>query len=79
MVFKKLENNKNEEDRVKGLYAIINESSILKKVMQLLLSLILVHYMNKYISSKDKIIDIGAGAEIYSLYFDQLGHEVEAL
>lgn len=31
MVFKKLENNKNEEDRVIGLYAIINESSILKK------------------------------------------------
>ena len=80
MVFKKLKNIENEEDRVKGLYDIIDESSRLKRSNASSVEFdTTVHYMNKYISSKDKILDIGAGAGIYSLYFAQLGHEVEAL
>lgn len=80
MVFKKLENIENEEDRVKSLYDIIDESSRLKRSNASSVEFdTTVHYMNKYISSKDKILDIGAGAGIYNLYFAQLGYEVEAL
>ncbi len=36
-------------------------------------------YINKYIKSNDKIIDIGAGTGRYSKYFKDLGYDVTAI
>lgn len=38
-----------------------------------------VHYIEKYIRSGDKILDIGAGTGEYSLYFSSKGYQVSAL
>ena len=38
-----------------------------------------VHYIEKYLKDGDKILDIGAGAGEYSLYFARKGYEVSAL
>ena len=38
-----------------------------------------VHYIEKYLKDGDKILDIGAGAGEYSLYFARKGYEVLAL
>lgn len=37
-----------------------------------------VHYIEKYLKDGDKILDIGAGAGEYSLYFACKGYEVSA-
>lgn len=36
-------------------------------------------YIEKYLKKGDKILDIGAGAGIYSLYYAKKGYEVEAV
>ena len=36
-------------------------------------------YIDKYIKPNDKILDIGAGTGIYSLYYADKGYEVEAM
>ena len=38
-----------------------------------------VHYIEKYLKDGDKILDIGAGAGEYSLYFARKGYGVSAL
>lgn len=37
-----------------------------------------VRYIDKYIKKKDRILDIGAGTGIYSLYYAEKGYKVDA-
>ena len=38
-----------------------------------------VRYIDKYIKKGDKILDIGAGTGIYSLYYAKKGYKVDAI
>ncbi|WP_270426564.1 class I SAM-dependent methyltransferase [Fusobacterium mortiferum] len=38
-----------------------------------------IHYIEKYLKPKDKIIEIGAGTGRYSHYLARQGHEVDAV
>lgn len=38
-----------------------------------------VRYIDKYIKKKDRILDIGAGTGIYSLYYAKKGYKVDAI
>ena len=60
-------------------YDIFNEmqGSIIPKPHELNFEL-QIHY-EKYLKDGDKILDIGAGAGEYSLYFARKGYEVSAL
>lgn len=69
-----------EEKRVKKLYDLINEDVRLNRSkgarVEFLTS---VHYIEQVLKEGDKILDLGAGAGEYSLYFAKKGYDVTAL
>ena len=70
----------NESERVNRTYDIFNEDSRLNHSKAARVEfLTTVHYIEKYLKDGDKILDIGAGAGEYSLYFARNGYEVAAL
>lgn len=70
----------NESECVNRTYDFFNEDSRLNcskaARVEFLTS---VRYIEKYLKEGDKILDIGAGAGEYSLYFARKGYEVSAL
>lgn len=38
-----------------------------------------IKYVKKYLRDSDNILDLGAGTGIYSIYFNNLGHEITAV
>lgn len=80
MDFNELAKIENESERVNRTYDIFNEDSRLNhsKAAQVEF-LTTVHYIEKYLKEGDKILDIGAGAGEYSLYFARRGYEVSAI
>ena len=80
MDFNKLAKIENESERVNRTYDIFNEDSRLNHSKAARVEfLTTVHYIDKYLKEGDKILDIGAGAGEYSLYFARRGYEVSAL
>ena len=80
MDFKQLAKIENESERVNRTYDIFNEDSRLNHSKAARVEfLTTVHYIEKYLKEGDKILDIGAGAGEYSLYFARKGYEVSAL
>ena len=80
MDFNKLAKTENESERVNRTYDIFNEDSRLNHSKAARVEfLTTVHYIDKYLKEGDKILDIGAGAGEYSLYFARRGYEVSAL
>ena len=70
----------NESERVNKTYDIFNEDARLNHSKAARVEfLTTVHYIEKYLKEGDKILDIGAGAGEYSLYFARKGYEVSAL
>ena len=70
----------NESERVNRTYDIFNEDSRLNHSKAARVEFVTtVHYIEKYLKGGDKILDIGAGAGEYSLYFARKGYEVSAL
>ena len=70
----------NESERVNRTYDIFNEDARLNHSKAARVEfLTTVHYIEKYLKDGDKILDIGAGAGEYSLYFARKGYEVSAL
>ena len=70
----------NESERVNKIYDIFNEDIRLNRSKAARVEfLTTVHYIEKYLKEGDKILDIGAGAGEYSLYFARKGYEVSAL
>lgn len=80
MDFEQLLRIENENERVNKTYDIFNEDSRLNRSRAARVEfLTTVHYIEKYLKAGDKILDIGAGAGEYSLYFASRGYEVAAL
>jgi ubiquinone/menaquinone biosynthesis C-methylase UbiE len=80
MDFEQLAKIENESERVNRTYDIFNEDARLNHSKAARVEfLTTVHYIEKYLKDGDKILDIGAGAGEYSLYFARKGYEVSAL
>ena len=80
MDFEQLAKIENESERVNRTYDIFNEDTRLNHSKAARVEfLTTVHYIEKYLKDGDKILDIGAGAGEYSLYFARKGYEVSAL
>lgn len=80
MDFEQLIKIENESERVNRTYDIFNEDSRLNHSKAARVEfLTTVHYIEKYLKQGDKILDLGAGAGEYSLYFAHKGYEVSAL
>ena len=70
----------NESERVNRTYDIFNENSRINHSKAVRVEfLTTVCYIEKYLKESDRILDVGAGAGEYSLYFARKGHEVSAL
>lgn len=70
----------NESERVNRTYDLFNEDARLNRSKAARVEfLTTVHYIEKYLHPGDKILDIGAGAGEYSLYFARKGYAVWAL
>jgi len=79
MEIRKIANLENEEDRVKALYNIFDEESRLKSKAIRVEFLTTVRQIEKYLRKGMKILDLGAGAGEYSLYFADKGYAVTAV
>ena len=74
MDFEQLAKIENESERVNRTYDIFNEDARLNHSKAARVEfLTTVHYIEKYLKDGDKILDIGAGAGEYSLYFARNG------
>ena len=80
MDFEQLAKIENESERVNRTYDIFNEDARLNHSKAARVEfLTTVRYIDKYLKKGDKILDIGAGAGVYSLYFARKGYQVSAL
>lgn len=70
----------NESQQVQEIYNVFNEDDRLNHSKAARVEfLTTVHYIEKYLKSNSKILDIGAGAGEYSLYFSRKGYSVDAV
>jgi len=80
MDFSALRLIENETERVSALYKIFNEDSRLNRSKAARVEfLTTVRYVEQYLKQDAKIIDIGAGAGEYSLYFAKQGYSITAV
>ena len=80
MDFIELAKIENESERVNRTYDIFDEDKRLNHSKAARVEfLTTVRYIEKYLKVGDKILDVGAGAGEYSLYFARKGYEVSAL
>jgi len=80
MDFTDLRKIKNEEERVSATYEIFNENTRLNHSKAARVEfLTTTHYIEKYLKDGDKILDLGAGAGEYSLYYADKGFDVTAV
>lgn len=80
MTFEEICDIKDKSEKVNRLYEKINEDDRLTHSKSSKVEfLTTVRYIEKYLKSGDKILDVGAGTGIYSLYFAKKGYEVDAI
>ena len=80
MTFEELYHIPNDAERTNRTYDIFNEDVRLNHSKAARVEfLTTVRYIEKYLTPNAKILDIGAGAGEYSLYFAKNGYEVSAL
>ena len=79
MDFNDLYNIKDEYEQINKTYDIFCEDKRLSSKSAKVEFLTTVRYIEKYLKPGMKILDIGAGTGVYSLYFAEKGHEVSAL
>ena len=80
MDFIELAKIENESERVNRTYDIFNEDARLNHSKAARVEfLTTVRYIETYLNAGDRILDVGAGAGEYSLYFARKGYEVSAL
>lgn len=70
---------KSEEERVSALYEIFDEDSRLSSKATRVEFLTTVRQIEKHLQPGMKILDLGAGAGEYSLYFAEKGYEVTSI
>lgn len=80
MDFNEIRKISDETEQISKIYEIFNEDSRLNNSKSARVEfLTTIKYIEKYLKPNDKIIDIGAGAGEYSLYFAEKGYEVSAV
>ena len=80
MNFEELRKIEDETKRISATYEIFNEDSRLNHSKAARIEfLTTVKYIEKYFKSGDKILDLGAGAGEYSIYFAQKGFNITAV
>ena len=80
MTFEELRKIENEAERVNRTYDIFNEDKRLNRGNSSRVEfLTTVHYIEKYLNPGDKMLDVGAGAGQYSIYFARKGYGVSAI
>ena len=79
MDFNELYNIKDEYEQINRTYDIFCEDKRLSSKSAKVEFLTTVKYIEKYLKPGMKILDIGAGTGVYSLYFAEKGYEVSAL
>lgn len=79
MGFDKIKNIKDETLRVNELYNYLDEDSRFQTKAASIEFLTTIHFINKRLKHKDKIIDVGAGTGSYSLYFADKGYNISAV
>lgn len=76
----KVKEIKDEAKRIQLLYEIFDEDSRLNRSKASRVEfLTTIKYINRYLNKNSWILDIGAGAGEYSLYFSKLGYRVDAI
>ncbi len=80
MNFEELRKIEDETEQIKCTYKIFNEDVRLNRSKAARVEFLTnIRYIEKYIKPDSKILDIGAGAGEYSLYFSKKGYNVSAL
>ena len=80
MTFEELAKIENELEQISKTYEIFHEDIRLNRSQAARVEfLTTVRYIEKYLQPGDRILDIGAGAGEYSLYFAGKGYQVDAL
>ena len=80
MNFEELRKIDNEVQQIKSTYEIFNEDIRLNRSKAARVEFLTnIKYIEKYMKPDSKILDIGAGAGEYSLYFSRQGFNVSAL
>ncbi|ABX40565.1 class I SAM-dependent methyltransferase [Lachnoclostridium phytofermentans] len=80
MDFESLRRLQKDSERVDALYQIMKEDSRLNHSKAARVEFITTTtYIEKYLKEGDRILDLGAGAGEYSLYFARKGYEVTAV
>lgn len=80
MDFNELYKIKDEIEQIQKTYEIFNEDTRLNRSKAARVEFLTnVKYIEKYLSQGDSILDVGAGAGEYSIYFARNGYKVSAL
>ncbi|MBO5247975.1 MAG: class I SAM-dependent methyltransferase [Clostridia bacterium] len=80
MDFNEIYQIKDETEQIQKIYELINEDIRLTRSKAARVEFLTnVRYIEKYLKSGDKILDLGAGAGEYSLYFAKQGYHVSAV
>lgn len=80
MDFERLREIDDELERIARTYDIFNEDARLNRSQAARVEfLTTVRSVEKYLQPDSRILDIGAGAGEYSLFFAKRGHEVSAV
>lgn len=78
--FQEVFETQDEQEQLQKLYQVLNEDSRLSHSPAAQVEfLTTVRYIERYLKAGDKILDVGAGAGAYSLYFARKGYAVSAL
>lgn len=80
MNFEELRKIKNESERVSATYEIFDENTRLNRSKAARVEfLTTTRFIEKYLKPGDRILDLGAGAGEYSIYFGKKGYSVTAV
>lgn len=80
MDFQQIFQIKDEIEQIQKTYEVFNEDTRLNRSQAARVEfLTTTRYIERYLKPGDKLVDVGAGAGEYSLYFARKGYEVSAL